>query len=146
MTDPVLRITATALPVLRISPAEGPSLKIEPLYQTGNALRGVIAFCGGKPLDKPGGEWLLAVEAPYNFVARLEGFTAVAKGPALDECVFTAWKDDDQIGEWTFGAGSDIAIPNLMSGSVLKGQIVGIRGPLVPDLDLADIGFRIAED
>jgi hypothetical protein len=145
MSEPVLRITATALPVLRISPEEGPSLRIMPLYQTGPALRGVIAFCGGKPLPRPDGEWLLAVPAPYDFVATLNGFQARSKTPALAASVFTAWKDADQIGEWLFEAGSDIAIPTLISGAVAEDQFVGIRGPEVPDLDLADIGFTIRE-
>jgi hypothetical protein len=145
MSDPVLHITATALPVLVITPADGPSLEISPLYQTGPALRGVVSFCGGRPEGKPGGEWLLAVPAPYDFVATEAGFVARSKTPAAADCVITAWKDEDQIGEWLFEAGSDIGIPTLISGSVEKEQMVGIRGPLVPDTDLADIGFRITE-
>lgn len=145
MSDPILRMTVTALPVLRITPTDGPSLKIAPLYQTGPALRGIMTFCGGKPLAKPGGEWLVAMPAPYAFIAKPEGFIARAKVPAFADSLFTAWKDADQIGEWLFEAGSDIAIPTLISGSVDKGQFVGIRGPAVPDLDLSDIGFMITE-
>jgi hypothetical protein len=76
---------------------------------------------------------------------RLAGFKAQAKIEALADSVFTAWKDDDQIGEWLFPAGAKIAIPELISGAVAKDQFVGVRGPAVPDLQLADITFLITE-
>ena len=151
----VLRITPTNGPVLRVSPADAPSLKmvagggpvlhLTAVEYNGMAARGISGFVGGTPLPKPGGEWVVGGEAPYDFVVTEAGLRAKCKTPAVEQQVFSVWKEADLIGYLTFEPGAYEAVPALVSGSVQKGQFVGVRGPVAPDQVLADIEFLITE-
>jgi hypothetical protein len=142
---PKLQITPSGGSVLHLAASGGPTLHLTSMIQTGNAMRGLSGFCSGKVLPLVGGELVAGGQAPYDYVATAAGVSAVSKVAATAQTTFTITKDDVLLGYLVFAPGSKIGIATIVSGAVLKGQYVGIRGNAVPDATLADITFLVTE-
>lgn len=118
-------------------------LALSAIYTLFGIVKGVSAFCNGKPAAS---EVVLAAVAPYAFTIAQANCSAKAQVAATGSTVFQLKKNGTNVCTLTFSASGTVAtIGTVSSGTVAAGDVLTIVAPGTADATLADIAFLIRE-
>jgi hypothetical protein len=111
------------------------------------SIRGISNTVSGKPFSD---ESVIFSIVPYNFTLSSTSCEAKARVAALAEAVFEIYHTDladvrTLIGTITFAAGSKIGVFSNFQTSLLEDELLEVMAPTIPDDDLQDIAFLLAE-
>ena len=113
-----------------------------PTGAQGPQVKGITAFCSGRPLNN---EIIGGGLSPYDFTITQANCLAKSKVAATNTATFTINKDGVNIGTIVFAAGSLIGDVTITTANVSFGEYITIHAPSSPDATLSDIGIIIKE-
>lgn len=105
-----------------------------------DALRGLTAFVSGRPLAS---EIVIGGIAPYDLTLSAANSVAKCVVPGDSDATFTIKNNDSNIGTIFFPAFDTDAIIVYSNRYILKGDVITVHAPLVPDGSLADLTFLL---
>lgn len=106
------------------------------------AVRGLSAFCSGKPAAS---EIVGAGIAPYALTLSAANSQATGNTAATGSTVFIIRRAGTQIGTITFSASATSGVVALTQTAITSGQNITITAPATPDATLSDISFLLRE-